>query len=255
MNVIDVGTPPDGSTSEGWTTTMVRFHGYVNLPTTRNVRIGSHEFSCFGHQWRIDIYPGGVDNSIEGYVAIQLSNKSNTSIKIQWGYSVRDANGKEVEYHKPQSFEFAANGEDDDNWGSNFAKRSTIMNALVEGSLVIEVRMKTTSTNKPITQFIPTNPLCKNVLELFMDEESSDVVFEVNSGTSQGEENNTKKSKTTTSFHAHHLILKNNTSALHDMCKSDESGEGITTVSQMLSPRFSNTCYITHTEVNFRMRI
>ena len=40
--------------------------------------------------------------------------------------------------------------------------------------------MKSISTdNKSAIQFIPTNPINKNVLELFMDEESADIVFEV----------------------------------------------------------------------------
>ena len=60
------------------------------------------------------------------------------------------------------------------------------MKELVNGALVIEVRMKTlTSTAKSITQFIPTNPFHKNVSELFMDEETADVVFEVGGTTTR----------------------------------------------------------------------
>ena len=89
--------------------------------------------------------------------------------------------------------------------------------------------MKSMSTNISITQFIPTNPFNKNVLELFMNEESADVVFEVNNESfCQSGEHTNKKSKTTTSFYAHRLILKNNASALYEMCGGKE---GITTVS------------------------
>jgi len=100
------------------------------------------------------------------------------------------------------------------------------MKSLVEGSLVIEVRMK--STDKSIPQFIPTNPLRKNVLELFMDEESADAVFEV--GGEQQTKGKRKKTTPATKLYAHRLILKNNASALYEMCKSDGE-EGITTVS------------------------
>ena len=94
----------------------------------------------------------------------------------------------------------------------------------------MEVRMKLPSTDKSVTQFIPTNPLCKNVRKLFMDEETADVVFEVYDGNCLSEEHTNKKSKTTTNFHAHRLILKNNASALYEMC--GVPGEGrITTVS------------------------
>jgi len=94
MNVVDVGTPSDGMSDE-WTTTVVRFHGFANLSTTRGQFVKSTKFSCFGHQWRLYIYPGGRANSDEGYAVVALSNQLNTSIKIQYGYSVRDAGGKE----------------------------------------------------------------------------------------------------------------------------------------------------------------
>jgi len=104
------------------------------------------------------------------------------------------------------------------------------MELLVQGTLVIEVRVKLSSIDKSSIQFIPSNPINKNVLKLFMDEETADIVFEVDNESCQGEEHTNKKTRTTTSFHAHRLILKNNASTLYEMCgKSDEAG--ITTVS------------------------
>ena len=94
-NIVDVGTPP-GGISEGWITTVIRFHGFADLPTTRNEEVKSPKFSCFGHQWVLDLHPGGAEHSPEGYVAVTLGNESDSSIKIQYGYSVRDADGKEV---------------------------------------------------------------------------------------------------------------------------------------------------------------
>jgi len=103
------------------------------------------------------------------------------------------------------------------------------MDLLVEGSLVIEVRIKPPATDKSIIQFIPTNPINKNVLELFVDEESADIVFEVGQ---QQEKGKRKRAKiATTNFHAHRLILKNNASALYEMCGKSDEGGGITTVS------------------------
>ena len=104
------------------------------------------------------------------------------------------------------------------------------MEILVQGSLVIEVRMRPTSTDESISQFIPANPFNQNMLELFMDEESTDVVFEVNKESCQSEEHTNKMSKTTTPFYAHRLILKNNASALYEMC-GGSGEEDITTVS------------------------
>jgi len=89
------------------------------------------------------------------------------------------------------------------------------MELLVQGSLIIEVRMKPTLIDKSITQFIPTNPINKNILELFMNEETADVVFEVGQ----------------TQFHAHRPILQNSASTLYEMCGKLDEGGGITTVS------------------------
>jgi len=225
---VDAGTPPEGY--KEWTAALVRFHGFANLTTTRSII--SPEFSCFGHQWRLDIFPGGRDNSTEGYIAVGLSNMSNTSIEIQYCYSARNANGKEVVYLKSKTNTFGALGSSTNAWfKNNFAPRSKLLESLVQGSLVIEVRMKCTSIDKSVTQFIPTNPICKNVLQKFMDGESADVVFEVDNGSCLSEEHTNKKSKTTTSFHAHRFILQDISTMLAELCKPDESGEGITTVS------------------------
>ena len=233
---VHVGTPPDNF--NGWTMTEVCFHGFANLSTTRDEYVESPEFSCLGHQWTLSLYPGGREDSDEGFVAIELVNESNSRIKIQYGFSVRDANCKEVVHDKTDTDEFAAKGSDGDEFTninyrniSNFTKRSNLINALVQESLIIEVRMKSTSTDKSITQFIPTNPINKNVLQKFMHEESADVLFEVDNGSFQNEEEHTnKKSKTTTSIYAHRFILQDISTMLAELCKSDESG-GVTKVS------------------------
>jgi len=146
---------------------------------------------------------------------------------------VKDAYGKEVVHQKLKTNEFDASDNAPKNtWGSrDFAKRANLMESLVDGSLVIEVRMKPTATdNKSVTQFIPTNPLCKNVINKFMDEESADVVFEVdNIGSMESEEHANKKPKTTTTFYAHRFILQDISTMLAELCKSNESG--VTTIS------------------------
>ena len=79
---VDVGTPPKNF--EGWITANVCFHGFANLSTTRGEYVESPEFSCFGHHWVLEIYPGGDVNSDEGHVDVELANRKNTSIKIQY---------------------------------------------------------------------------------------------------------------------------------------------------------------------------
>ena len=120
----------------------------------------------------------------------------------------------------------------DNSWGhKNFAKRSTLMELLVQGSLIIEVQMKLPSTGNKATQFIPTNPFNKNVLELFNEEETADIVFEV--GGEQQAKGKRKRAKTaTTNFYAHRVILKKCAPTLYEMCGSiGEGEEGITKVS------------------------
>jgi len=188
-------------------------------------------FFCFWHKWRLSIWPGGEEDSPEGMVAVQLSNRSNESITIHWGCSVRDAHGKEVVDTEPHICEFGeVGGGDNARCYSSFAKRSTIMKLLVQGSLIVEVRMKLPCTgSNDATHFVPTNQFNQNMLELFNEEETADVVFEV--GEEQQTKGRHKKAKSTTNFHAHRLILKNNASALYEMCGSVSRGGGITTVS------------------------
>ena len=220
---VHVGTP-SGDFKE-WTTTVVGFHRFADLTTTRDEYVASPEFSSLGHKWRVDIYPGGVGHSAEGYVAIGLMNMSNKRIEIEYGYCVKDADGKEVVHKKPNTAkEFKAGTM---HGCGHFAKRSKLIKSLENGTLVIEVRMRIVDTCKPTPLFIPQNPINKNVLELFDDEESADVVFEIGGHQDAGDNKRAKIS--TTNFHAHQIILKKCAPTLHEMCVSSD-GEDVTSV-------------------------
>jgi len=230
---VDVGTPPENFPDGiiglgGWKSTEVCFHGFANLSTTRNEIVESLQFSCFGHQWTLELYPGGRATSDDGFLSVELAHRSNTNVKIQYAMSVRNVDGKKVVHHKSQTYEFGAQHK---RYKTNFSTRSSIMESLVQGSLVIEVLMKLVHTDKSITQFIPTNPLCKNVINKFMHEESADVVFEVDNGSLQSEEHTNKKSKTTTTLYAHRFILQDVSTMLAELCKPAQDGGDITTVS------------------------
>jgi len=106
----DVGTPIKNF--RGWAITEVKFYGFADLPTTRDEYVISPEFSCFGHQWTCEIYPGGHSESDEGNVAVALTNLSNTGIKIQYGFSVRDDD--------TDSLHMMENGEDSLHYASLF---------------------------------------------------------------------------------------------------------------------------------------
>ena len=93
----------------------------------------SSKFTRFGHQWRLSLYPGGETDSADGIVAVFLHHFSNEPINIKWCMSVHTVGKKELTY------EFdCAKGQ---GW-SNFGKRSDLVDALVDGTLVMEVKLK-----------------------------------------------------------------------------------------------------------------
>ena len=154
---------------------------------------------------------------------------SDKSIKLEHGYSVKDAAGKEVVYWKPHTDEFGACWGGRNRWRiPDFAKRSKIMKSLVNGTLIIEVRMRLVDTNKSSSPFIPQNPINKNVLELLDDEESADVIFEV--GGQQDTGDNKRAKASTTTFHAHRVILNKCAPTLYEMCVSSDGGDDVTSV-------------------------
>ena len=231
-NVVDVGTP--SSNFDGWTTTEVRFHGFADLSTETGEYTESSTFSSCGHEWHLALCPYD-----DGYVSVDLwsNSRRGVSVMAQYGFSVRDAAGKEVIHHEPETNEFV-NSHDNfgDNWPHpEFATRSEIMDSLVNGSLVIEVRMRLVGSSKLSSQFIPTNPLCNNILKRFNDKESADVVFEVvdnTIGNDQSEDSSTgKRAKTTTTFYAHRLIVQDGSSTLAEMCKPSDGRDSTITVS------------------------
>ena len=97
---------------------------------------------------------------------------------------------------------------------------SKIAESVAKG-VVVEVRMKranfATSSAPP---FIPENPsACRFIQSLFMDEQSSDIVFEVFELT--GKNNARKVARTEPSvFQAHRILLRNCSTTLADLCES-----------------------------------
>ena len=145
IRVVDVGTPPSSlSKTNEWESIEVQYHDFENLTTTRGGAVLSPKFTCFGHQWCFNVCPGGCKKSADGMVSIFLHNLSDHSIKVQYGIAVKDRDRKVkeefVSKDKDKGREFAARG---GSWGRiNFCKRRAIIDALVEGTMIIEIRMK-----------------------------------------------------------------------------------------------------------------
>ena len=217
-----MGTPPPDYDGE-WLTHSVHVHGFESLSVARGGSFDSPEFMLLGNQWILEIFPGGDEGAAEGMVSIFLWNRSNKAIDIDFGFSVNDENGKQVAYERtatPQNF--ASVGGDDGirARGCHFVKRSKLMSSLVKGTLVIQVRMRLSVPQiSSLLPFIPENPLTKMIQGVFLEEKSTDIVFEV--GLDQPRNNATRVARfTPVKFPAHRLIIENCSSVFADLCES-----------------------------------
>jgi hypothetical protein len=222
MASVHVGTPPKGY--HEWTTTKLHFHGFDGLSAERGVGVKSPEFMACGNTWCLKLYPGGERvGSRTGWVAIYLVNRSNKIIEIGCGFSIKDGKGKQVaSMQTPTYATFPSVGSQGRSRGfTNFVERSTIIDSLVDGTLVVEVHMKPHEPFKAaLTQFIPENPsACKIIPLMFNDEESADIVFAV--GEHQSKNNAAKVAKIApVIFYAHCLIVRACSAILSDLCES-----------------------------------
>jgi hypothetical protein len=190
MSVVHVGHPPNEW--EGWESHLVHFHNFASLPSGKNKLVRA-EFISFGHEWRVQFYPGGDNAAKEGNISLYLKHCSEGDLSVQFHLSIKNKSGGEVNERSSSlhnKFEGGAKA-----WGwPDFALRDVITHAdvLNNGTLTVEVRMKPDEGDL-CRNFIPKNPFFKHMLQLFLDEETSDTSFKVE----QGEV-----------FHAHKLVLK-----------------------------------------------
>mmetsp|Transcript_33110 Transcript_33110/g.69684 ORF Transcript_33110/g.69684 Transcript_33110/m.69684 type:complete len:413 (-) Transcript_33110:557-1795(-) len=227
---VDFGTPPNNFPE--WETAEVRFHAFRELDSTRGVAVGSPAFTCLGHRWSLRLFPGGCHNSAQGNTGIHLRHLSEQKIRIKFGFCMKDSHGRDEQEtgcdSKLRDNAFLSISASETEWNSrgvrNFAEYSsitTITNGLVEGALVIEVRMKIigSASESPPLPFIPENPLGQNILKKFMDETTADVVFEVDCESKEVTGSNKKAKISPTTFHAHRLILIDSAPTFAELCK------------------------------------
>jgi len=190
----------------------------------RGESVDSPEFMLLGNQWHLEMIPGGHVNAAEGMVSLGLANMSNKAIEIEFSFSVVDSSGKQVAFKRtatPRNFGPMNNGSS--RWGyDNVASRLKLLSSLVDGTLVIEVRMKLTKPADSVPQpFIPVNPFSKQMQRLFLNDESADIMFEVR-GEEKPKNNAMKIAKTApVTFPAHRLIVENCSSIFAELCESN----------------------------------
>jgi hypothetical protein len=216
---VHVGTPPPDFRE--WFRTNLYFHRFADIPgdddDDRHPMIPTEEFKCGGFNWRVVLFPLGIDEQMS---SISLISFSSRPASVEYGFSFKDNTGREVGGGSSHTKQFGPYvdhiSEDNRNFVPNFAKRSTLLKSLVNGTLVIEFRMRHKDPTKPPT-FIPENPSrCEIIQSMFMDEGSSDIVIEVDE--QQAKDNAMKMVKTSpVIFHAHRFILKKCSAPLYDM--------------------------------------
>ncbi|EJK74479.1 hypothetical protein THAOC_03837 [Thalassiosira oceanica] len=242
LEPVQVGAQPTGQLSDGqlsgWVIAPVCFNGFAGLPTTKGECVTSPEFSCFGHQWGVTIYPGGERESTDGYVALYLQNRTRESIEVELKFIIKDPNGGEDIFMRTSLTKFkpkdsAVVGNNGPTHGyRNFALRSTLTDYLDDGTLIVEVHIRTNKPGQQYSSFVPENPFLRNALTDFDNEETADVKFEVG-GTVEA-----------TIFYAHHIFLRLNAPALADMCKpGDDSPTTISNVRPDIFEHLLYNCY------------
>ncbi|KAL3803584.1 hypothetical protein ACHAW5_003365 [Stephanodiscus triporus] len=239
--------------SNGWAATIFDCRrGFKDLPAEQDEQVevdfNSPEFVCMGHRWRLEF--GDIDD--DASVTLQhLSNERNEIIDIRFSLCMRNFEGKYLakisnlgKFDREKSI-ILVNGKAYSIGASVlFVKWSKISESVLKGALIVEVRMRREESAASSTPpFIPENPsACRVIQSLFMNDESSDIVFEVCDPT--GKKNARKVARTEpVTFRAHRLILRNCSSTLADLCGSGED--------QMCPIRITDSPYIFRYLLNY----
>jgi len=226
LNTIDMGNPPSSRNDNKWKEFQFNVHDFANLPTGRGEYTESPAFECNGNQWKLRVYPGGHHAAQEDYVSVFLSLLSspgtatvtfdvNTLNKFRRRvYPMRTENEQPVDVISGMLYGL-----------SNYVKRSDVMdpskNMLDDnGTMAFIVSIKEEESEALPTAFVPKNPFNNMIKEKFLDEETSDVCFEVSS--SEIEEDRSKRSRSSTSFYAHSQILNICAPMLASLFESNE---------------------------------
>lgn len=226
---VHVGIPAS-DIQDDWVTTYVFFHGFAKMPTERGKFVMSPKFYCLGHEWSVALYPRGKEGVADGMISVSLTSHSSHTIIVDYAIAVRDLPQSR---RRERGHEFNDIGDSNSNAWKNFLRREVAIGVLYSGALVIKVQMAPAKNYLP--PFIPKNPFaCKAVQDMFMDEESADIVFEVGGQHATTSANTKKRKSVHTRFYAHRLILMKVAPLLAELCvTSHESPQciGISNIS------------------------
>jgi len=199
-----MGTPP--SNYECWESKIFHVHNFLDLPDTKddaNV-VKSPKFKCFGHTWRLEVYPGGDDDAADdGCISVYINNLSEESVTLDYQIAVLNADGNESHW-KAQGKELFFY--EKDNWGEkNIVSRATLVGNQSKyfdnGSLKIKVKLRLSKGcyENRVRQYLPVY----NNMDLSGDQETADVAFDLKGEIMVG----------------HKCIIKSNAKDFYVMCE------------------------------------
>ena len=200
-------------------------HDFANLSSTRGDFVTSPEFTCKGHQWQLRVFPGGGYEVAEGHVSAFLNHLSQETVMVEFGIDLVDKFGKTKSVKNPIKHKFTAGSVP---WGwPNFISRSDILaesRNILDGNGTLTIDVSIAIEEEPTTAFVPKNPLVNMMQEMFNDETTADVCFDVsNADERKGE------FKSSVSFYAHRLILQKCAPMLAAICGPNNDSGGVVT--------------------------
>eukprot|EP00984_Skeletonema_dohrnii_P027462 scaffold17002_cov75-Skeletonema_dohrnii-CCMP3373.AAC.2 len=192
----------------------ITFDNFEELPSDKGQGAISSTFSCFGNQWGIQLYPGGHSESLTGMVAVFLERCSEgRELAIQ--HSFKFIGDVERTIRLGESV-FAVS--DSYGWYDVLPRSEIIDDGFLEnGALTLYVGIQ-------LEEFIPKNPASSIMLNMFNDENSADVVFEICEHQKSDSESDRKRAKTSTEklYYAHRLILQHHSAELSALCATSD---------------------------------
>ncbi|KAL9189421.1 hypothetical protein ACHAXT_009096 [Thalassiosira profunda] len=230
--IVNTGTPP-AEPFDQWecATTEVRLHGFATLQPSGRLRPTGSNFACFDREWTFVVTeapaaePGMMSFCITNTAALRDDDDAEDQLQgFEFGFTVLNSNGKELT-QLPMKDVLRENNL---RGYRSFAKKSVLLRSVVNGTLIVEVRVRKkidsneASPREPV--FIPNNPFaCAAIRQMYNDEKTSDVTIEV--GGQEAKDNATKKAKTSpVTFYAHQLILQQCTTTLAELCSMGGKG-------------------------------
>ena len=201
-------------------TINVRFLRFSNMPRGDRAEVDSAEFMCLGHRWKVKIERNTIgnfgNNLTTEWLGVNLcsseecSNTANTEAWLPFSLIVRRPGNRH--------YEETGNIRPGLKRGNHrYAKMQSIQKCLVDGNLVIEVTMWGAEPSSHV--YVPHNPFTQKMLEVFMHEESSDVVIQVGG---RGENDNKRAKTSPTIFPAHKILLRQGAPELFLMCRDTQ---------------------------------